>query len=65
MEIVSEGSSVLDLGRGELLAALVKERAVRGQGIEEIALYPRSCLPVIVSMSIFTTAVMAIFASGN
>ena len=36
MEIVPEGSSVLDLGcgRGELLAALVKERAVRGQGIE-------------------------------
>jgi ubiquinone/menaquinone biosynthesis C-methylase UbiE len=31
-EIVPEGSSVLDLycGRGDLLAALVKERAVRG-----------------------------------
>ena len=36
LEIVPEGSPVLDLycGRGELLAALAKERAVRGQGIE-------------------------------
>jgi methionine biosynthesis protein MetW len=36
VEIVPEGASVLDLGcgQGELLAALVEKRAVRGQGIE-------------------------------
>jgi methionine biosynthesis protein MetW len=36
VEIIPEGASVLDLGcgRGELLAALVEKRAVRGQGIE-------------------------------
>lgn len=36
VEIVPEGASVLDLGcgSGELLAALVEKKAVRGQGIE-------------------------------
>ena len=36
LEIIPEGASVLDLGcgRGELLAALVEEKSVKGQGIE-------------------------------
>lgn len=36
LELVAEGSSVLDLGcgRGELLAALAAARQVRGQGVE-------------------------------
>lgn len=36
VEIVPKGASVLDLGcgRGELLAALVERKAVKGQGIE-------------------------------
>jgi methionine biosynthesis protein MetW len=36
VEIVPKGASVLDLGcgRGELLAALVERKSVRGQGIE-------------------------------
>jgi methionine biosynthesis protein MetW len=36
VEIVPEGASVLDLGcgHGELLAALVEKKAVKGQGIE-------------------------------
>lgn len=36
IDIVPEGASVLDLGcgHGELLAALVEKKAVRGQGIE-------------------------------
>ena len=36
VEIIPQGSSVLDLGcgNGELLAALVREKQVRGQGIE-------------------------------
>ena len=36
VELVDEGSTVLDLGcgNGELLAALIREKGVRGQGLE-------------------------------